>query len=263
MRTATKVPFSIQALKEHEPGHPLAYWEPIGEAISSPYVSMLDHLMQNVTLSRVVAALLCAAFTVCGILLVDENKWEVSVTLPNVQNEAGCLSLCEKTWSDEDFATNLGGKGICSTVSFKHCGFSASEIRKFKTKSCSSNTTSPATTTAKCKFTVVPAIWKPYVAISVFVLVVLCCFQNCPSDILLISGASILCLVKIISYEELFKGFSSGSVIGLALLGPISFAIEVHPNHSSQSEFTESCSRINISLLLNQCSCRHNSMVIC
>jgi len=192
---------------------------------------MVEHLKESIlTPSRVVVALLCIAFTITGMNTMERTDWKVSVTLPNVRDLAGCEALCQRTLTDDDFAVLLGGQGDCSTVSYKVCEFAASKIRGFKVQSCSADTLNTSTSVydsaMKCKFTVSPASWKPYAVISVFVLVVLCCFQEAPPDVMLLSGAAILCTMKIISYEELFKGFSSGSVVGLALLGPISLAIE-------------------------------------
>ena len=97
-------------------------------------------------------------------------------------------------------------------------------------KCVSINATAPPPATlpssTQCKFLVSPALWKPYMVICMFTIVVMLCFQEAPPDVLLLSGAAILCAAGIISYQELFAGFSSGSVIGLGLLGPISAAIE-------------------------------------
>lgn len=190
---------------------------------------MKAHFLHIVTPVRLGVVLFVLALSLVGVFLMDPAEFKIQATVNNVLDAAGCFKMCEKTKSDDDTATKLGGEGICGTsaaplVSFKYCKLDS----KLKLKSCKTVTDVAETAdydSTRCRFDVAPDIWKPYVTIGVLAVAIVCCFQNGPPDVLLMGGGAILCALGVMDRPAYFGGLANSGVIGLAFLMPIATAL--------------------------------------
>eukprot|EP00405_Crypthecodinium_cohnii_P011425 CAMPEP_0206429060 /NCGR_PEP_ID=MMETSP0324_2-20121206/6019_1 /ASSEMBLY_ACC=CAM_ASM_000836 /TAXON_ID=2866 /ORGANISM="Crypthecodinium cohnii, Strain Seligo" /LENGTH=823 /DNA_ID=CAMNT_0053894675 /DNA_START=23 /DNA_END=2491 /DNA_ORIENTATION=+ len=167
--------------------------------------------------------------------VVDIKKFSAWAHADNVQGYEACLTFCAQLQTDDKLAATFGGhSAICDTNLDENqspyvevCnGLGGKKSCRGATRLAHEAKLEKPGDFVRCNFKVVKPFWKALVTSLIFISVIGLIIQDLPGQILLMGGASILCLLDIITRDELFKGISSSGVTSLAVLFPISEAIQ-------------------------------------
>jgi len=194
-----------------------------------------QNIARSFSLCRIITVVSLTALAVVSSPFLHHEGFSVLATLHDVPGFDECLYYCYMTKADSSFAEKVGGEGLCedgegrSSIKFSVC----SRSEKGEYQGCTllvDNATvidgEVMGRTRRCQFKVVKPMWKSLVTAVVFIFVIILIVQEMPGHILLPGGAGILCLLGILSRNEVFNGFSSSGVTALAVLFPISEAIQ-------------------------------------
>jgi len=198
--------------------------------VLEPYQPFGENLRRNyLTPGRSVLTVIMAALAIAGLYFFKEHHFAVDTSLDSIGSRAQCMEYCELSKKDADVQEMVGGRGVCQEdVVFKVCR--RTDLSKPTEKVCKTITeddpegNKPGQTI--CSFSITLPVWKPVLAMVLLATTIILIIQGLPSEVLLLGCACFFALCGVVTRNDVFNSFSDKGLTQVALLFPISAAIQ-------------------------------------